>query len=129
MPAGIQIVKNLVYLYKNIRVAPLLYVYTIDKNQILPGNLIFPEKVAEYVVDASLTGEHWVVNQNVKCQEMFIGITDIMHKYAKVPEKPVKIDYVTYVDCIRYDDIPDNRPEVFLNLPRLKSEDSGFYFP
>lgn len=113
MPSGIQIAKNLVYMHRNTKIAPLLYVYTVDESQILPGNLIFPKKVAEHVVDASLTGEHWVINQNVQCQESLIGITNIEHKYAKVPDKPVKIDYVTYVDCIRYDDIPDNRPEVF----------------
>jgi hypothetical protein len=113
MPAGIQIAKNLAFLYRYTKIAPLLYVYTVDESHILPGNLIFPEKVVEHVVDASLTGEHWVINQNVQCQESLIGLTNIKHEYVEVPDKPVKIDYVSHIDYIRYNNIPDNRPEVF----------------
>lgn len=49
----------------------LLYLYSIDESSIEKSNIINPEKLLEkqYVFDAKVTNEHWIINQDIVFDE------------------------------------------------------------
>lgn len=113
IPGGIQIIKNLIYLSLEFHVAPLLYVYILDETLLPQENVMYPEQVKKYVVDAALTEEHWIINQNVICKEYLIGVLDFKYDYVMIPNEKAQIKYIKKLDYIMLNKIPYNTPRKF----------------
>lgn len=131
MPTGIQVVKNLLYLSRIGEVTPLLYVYELDETKLPVSNIKYPGQLKSYVTDASLTGEHWIINQGVECRERLIKITSFKRQYVRVPGKDTKIDFIVELNYSPIANIPDNRPEIFLKsikATQLRKILGGFDF-
>lgn len=76
MPNGIKTLFNIINLEEKVGLPSIIHVYSIDeknidKNNILNDEYLFKNKL---VPDVQYTKEHWVINQNVKCNHTVIRL-------------------------------------------------------
>lgn len=78
MPYNIKIISGLLNLKKEFDMEPILYVYSIDEKDLKPGQLKdSSELVYECrVSDANITGEVWVLTEDIKPKLDIIKISD-----------------------------------------------------
>ena len=47
-------------------------IYEFDETKIEEQNILFPHEVQKYVLDAEISGEHWVVNQTIVPEKSYV---------------------------------------------------------
>lgn len=84
--------------FENLSINTIFRVYEFDSNDVQEGNLIYPGELYEkdLVIDAEITGEHWVVNQNLKPTKVYYMKID---NYAEEGES-----LISYQDLLKEDE-------------------------
>lgn len=76
LPAGVLLLRNLMWLKREKGIQPVLYLYTLEPGEYQPENLMTPGKIKHFVPDAMLNQEFWIVNQEVVCHENIVLVDD-----------------------------------------------------
>lgn len=106
--------------FEDLSINTIFRVYEFDTNDIQEGNLIYPEELyrKDLVVDAEITGEHWVVNQSLKPTKVYYIKIDSYHEEGEC--------LLSYEDSLKADDedfdVEDNIQGSIVSISILKSQ-------
>ena len=99
---------------KDDKIIAIIRVYEFNRNSILTKHILDPEKVKNHVLDAEITGEHWVVNQSLKPDNSHL----IALKNVKLEPKVINQNnkgFLTYkVKGIKYIKISKKDEDMFI---------------
>lgn len=74
MPAGVLLMRNLMWMRDSKGIQPVLYLYVLEPNTYEQENLWTPKIIHSYVPDAELYKEHWIVGQDIVCREHIVSV-------------------------------------------------------
>lgn len=84
--------------FEDLSTNTIFRVYEFDSNDVEEGNLIYPDELyrKDLVIDAEITGEHWVINQTLKPKKVYYIKIDNFEEEGKC--------LISYQDLLKEND-------------------------